>query len=126
MIEVSNLTLIGEIFVDSGQAMIGDPCYLDDWKTWNSDSDIPFEEHENRIGEYGYLGAANATLSKEGYGTLGTAVIEGSGLTGTNAGSAVVFSTGYGDGIYPVYAEMNEDGRVARIVIEFITDEEQD
>jgi hypothetical protein len=124
MIEVSNLTLIGEFFVDSGQAMIGDPCYLDDWKTWDSDSGIPFEEHKNRSGEYGYLGAANATLSKEGYGTLGNTVIESSGLSGTNAGSAVVFSTGYGDGVYPVYAELDEDGRVARIVIEFITDEE--
>ena len=125
MIEINNLTLIGEIFVDSGQAMVGDPCYLDDWKTWDSNSDISFEEHKNRSGEYGYLGAANATLSKEGYGTLGTGVIESNGLTGTKAGSAVVFSTGYGDGLYPVYADINEDGRVARIVIEFIPDNEE-
>jgi hypothetical protein len=124
MTETENLTLIGQFFVDSGQAMIGDPCYLDEWKHWDSGSDIPFEEHENRNGEYGYLGAANATLSKNGYGVLGTGVIEGTGITGTNAGSAVVFSTGYGDGVYPVYADIDEDGRVARIVIEFITDED--
>jgi hypothetical protein len=124
MTSVNNLTLIGEIFVDSGQAMVGDPCYLDEWKNWNSDSDIPFEEHKNSSGEYGYLGAANATLSKNGYGTLGTGVIEGTGISGTKAGSAVVFSTGYGDGLYPVYADIDQDGRIARIVIEFITDED--
>jgi hypothetical protein len=123
MIKADNLKLIGQFFVDSGQAMVGDPCYLDEWKPWNSEEDN-FEDHVNRAGEYGYLGAANATLSKEGYGTLGTGVIENAGLTGTKAGSAVVFSTGYGDGVYPVYAEINEDGRVARIVIDFITDEE--
>ena len=124
MTSVNNLTLIGEIFVDSGQAMVGDPCYLDEWKNWDSDSGIPFEEHKNSSGEYGYLGAANATLSKNGYGTLGTGVIEGTGISGTKAGSAVVFSTGYGDGLYPVYADIDQDGRIARIVIEFITDED--
>ena len=29
MIKVDNLQLIGEFSVDSGQAMVGDPCYLD-------------------------------------------------------------------------------------------------
>jgi len=33
--------------------------------------------------------------------------------------SAVVFSTGYGDGVYPVYVQMNEDGRVSKVVIDF-------
>jgi hypothetical protein len=33
-------------------------------------------------------------------------------------GSSVVFSTGYGDGVYPVYAEI-EDGRVVKVVIDF-------
>ena len=32
MIAVDNLTLIGEFAVDSGQAIVGDPCYLEDWK----------------------------------------------------------------------------------------------
>ena len=123
MIKADNLQLIGQFAVDSGQAIVGDPCYLEDWKNWDRDVD-KFEDHVNKIGEYGYLGAANATLSKNGYGVLGTGVIEGTGITGTNAGSAVVFSTGYGDGVYPVYADIDEDGRVARIVIEFITDED--
>jgi hypothetical protein len=103
MISVNNLTLIGEFSVDSGQAIVGDPCYLDEWKTWDSEQ-VDFGDHVNRVGEYGYLGACNATLGK-GFGQLGT--------------SAVAFSTGYGDGLYPVYANINEDGRVGMIVIDF-------
>ena len=87
MIKVDNLQLIGEFSVDSGQAIIGDPCYLDSWKHWNQDSGEKFDDYTNRKGEYGYLGACEATISK-GYGTLGTA-------------SAVAMSTGYGDGLYP-------------------------
>jgi hypothetical protein len=111
MTKTNNLTLIGQFFVDSGQAIVGDPCYLDEWQNWDSDVE-PYENNLNKVGEYGYLGACNATSGK-GFGQLG----------GNNA---VAFSTGYGDGHYPVYAEINEDGRVARVVIEFITDEEQD
>ena len=109
MIKVNDLQLIGRFSVDSGQAIVGDPCYLEDWKPWNSEEDN-FADHENKAGEYGYLGACNATLGK-GYGEL-------------NNGSAVAFSTGYGDGYYPVYAEINEDGRVAKIVIDFVGDDE--
>ena len=103
------MTLIGHFTVDSGQAMVGDPCYLDEWEPWNDRAD-DFDKHVEKAGEYGYLGACGVTL-KEGYGELGT-------------GNAVVFSTGYGDGLYPVYAELNDEGRVARVVIEFIGDEE--
>ncbi|MFN7322975.1 MAG: DUF4241 domain-containing protein, partial [bacterium] len=99
-----NVPLIGEVAVASGQAMGGDPCNLDDWKPWDSET-VKFEEHKNKAGEYGYLGACEATIGK-GFGQLGGA-------------SAVAFSTGYGDGLYPVYAHINEDGRVGLIVIDF-------
>lgn len=102
-------TLIGRFAVDSGQAMIGDPCYLDTWKTWDSEVD-KFEDHFNKVGEYGYLGACNATITK-GYGEL-------------NEGSSVVFNTGYGDGVYPVYAELDEDGRIVKVTIDFISEEQ--
>jgi hypothetical protein len=106
-----NMTLIGHFSVDSGQAMVGDPCYLDNWKHWN-DKTEDFELHKKKAGEYGYLGACGSTIAK-GYGELGMS-------------TAVVFSTGYGDGIYPVYAELDEDGRVAKILIEFIEDEDSE
>ena len=105
MIKVDNLQLVGEFSVDSGQAIIGDPCYLESWANWNQDSDEPFDSYDKHEGEYGYLGACEATLGK-GFGQLGGA-------------SAVAFSTGYGDGLYPVYAQINDDGRVAVVVIDF-------
>jgi len=105
MIDTNDLKLIGRFSVDSGQAMVGDPCYLDSWKHWNQDSDAPFDTFEQAAGEYGYLGACEATI-KRGYGELDNA-------------SAVAFSTGYGDGLYNVYADINQDGRVGLVVIDF-------
>ena len=95
------LTFAGSIAVDSGQAMIGDPCYLDNWDTnkndeWNT---------EGKLNQYSYQGAS-ATTIEGNYGELGDA-------------SAVVFSTGYGDGLYPVYVKLNDDGRVVMAVIDF-------
>lgn len=104
---MSELKYIGSFGVDSGQAMIGDPCYIKDFENW--DDVVPFEDHVKHKGRYSYLGACEATLT-EGYGELGL-------------GSGVVFSTGYGDGVYPVYAEINEDGRVARIIVDFVGEE---
>lgn len=106
--KTNKMTLIGHFAVDSGQAMVGDPCYLDEWETWNSNAQS-FDEHNKSAGHYGYLGASNATLTKS-YGELGN-------------GKSVVFSTGYGDGYYPVYAEL-DNGVVSRIIIDFIGDEE--
>lgn len=103
--------LIGTFGVDSGQAMITDPCYLDKWKPWDSKEE-PFENHKEKAGEYGYLGAAGLTLSK-GYGQFG--LYDG-----------VVFTTGIGDGVYPVYARFENigtpempDERIAQVVIDF-------
>lgn len=96
-------TLIGHFSVDSGQAMIGDPCYLDNWDTNKFDE---FDTYPAHAGKYSYLGACEATLTNN-HGELGMA-------------TAVVFSTGYGDGLYPVYAEMNDEGRIARVIIDFI------
>jgi hypothetical protein len=107
---LTDLIYAGSFGVDSGQAMVGDPCYLDNWDTnkneeWNID---------NKVGEYSYQGASATTIANN-YGEIGLS-------------SAVVFSTGYGDGLYPVYVQMNEDGRVSKVVIDFEgdIDDEQD
>jgi len=97
-------THIGSFTVDSGQAIVGDPCYLTDWETWN-DNVEPFDNHKTKAGQYSYLGACGVTIEK-GYGELGYK-------------TAVAFSTGYGDGMYPVYAEFDENNRIAKIVIDF-------
>lgn len=91
--KLNNLQLIGTFFVDSGQAIIGDPLYLDKWKSYDSEK-FDIDDHVNHVDEYSYMGAANATLTK-GFGTLGDH-------------DATVFSTGNGDGLYPVYAQIEE------------------
>ena len=100
-VELTNLIHAGSFAVDSGQAMVGDPCYLDQWKT---DEDVEWNL-EGKEGQYTYQGASATTISND-CGELGL-------------GSAVVFNTGYGDGYYPVYVQMNDDGRVSKVVIDF-------
>jgi len=99
--KVTNLIYAGSFAVDSGQAMVGDPCYLDDWDTNKNDE----WNLEGKINQYSYQGASATTLANS-YGQLGFA-------------TAVVFNTGYGDGLYPVYVQMNDDGRVSKVVIDF-------
>ena len=103
---LDNLQLVGSFSVDSGQAMVGDPCYLDKWQTNEGE---PFEL-DGKQGDYSYLGACATTISQTA-GELGQ-------------GSSVVFNTGYGDGVYPVYVQYNDEGRVAQVVIDFVGDEE--
>ena len=98
--QIDGLVLAGAFAVDSGQAMVGDPCYLDEWDTNKGDE----WKLEGKVGQYSYQGASATTLANN-YGELGN--------------SAVVFSTGYGDGLYPVYVQVNEDGRVSKVVIDF-------
>lgn len=57
---------------------------------------------------YSYNGACQATLS-EGYGELAYRL--------GHAGAGVVFSSGWGDGMYPVYGEKH-DGRIMRVYID--------
>jgi Protein of unknown function (DUF4241) len=100
-LKTDRFTLAGYFSVDSGQAMVGDPCYLDNWDT-NKGDDWAIEGKE---GQYSYHGASATTIAKA-YGELGNA-------------TAVVFNTGYGDGLYPVYVELNDDGRVSKVLIDF-------
>lgn len=102
MTTLTGLTYAGSFAVDSGQAIVGDPCYLNEWKNWEDGTEFDHEAHK---GEYGYLGACGTTIA-DNYGQLGNA-------------DAVVFSTGYGDGLYPVYVKLNDDGRIGMVVIDF-------
>lgn len=135
--------LIGYVGVDSGQLMIVDPCYIDshwvkrefqDMRKYYDDSgnilEYPadfthFDEVIEKYGktmnqmigegkfnrvesvtnsEFSYDGACRTTLSRYRSGELEI-----------GATSAVVFSSGYGDGIYPVYAYKNKDGRIVKV-----------
>lgn len=108
--KLDNLQLIGTFFVDSGQAMIGDPSYLDKWKPFTIEDDI--DDHVNHVNEYSELGAINSCLTT-GFNTLGDH-------------DATVFNTGNGDGLYPVYAQIEEfdewGPRVWAVVIDMSRD----
>jgi len=81
---------IGKVSVDSGQIMIADPCYLD-------------------------------SLSDDYYENVCAATEQGAGNAKmfTHFGMAVVTRTAYGDGLYPVKAEMNDSGTILRLIIDF-------
>lgn len=100
---------IGEVAVDSGQLMVTDPCYID--QEWEQE---PFrlvrdlERTDETVFNYSYDGACNATLSGGGHGQLAFKV--------GHAGAGVAFHTGWGDGMYPVFAEKH-DGRIVRVYV---------
>lgn len=92
-------TLLGYCGVDSGQLIVVDPCYLKEWK------DGEYNKSDNHYGL-----ACDATLSEAQGGEVLVAGI---------AGTGVAFSSGWGDGCYPVYAHYNSDGRIGKIEILF-------
>lgn len=76
------------------------------------------QEHVEEIptkqtGHFSYDGICRVTGTEDGGGQLN--------YKKGHPGVAVACSTGYGDGCYPVYAEYNEEGRIAKIIIETIT-----
>ena len=109
---------VGQVGVDAGMVMVGDPCYLDNYGKKSSDG---FEFVETEVDsqkasgkyDYSYSGACAATLSDNSAGQLGFA-------------DAVAVSSGYGDGVYPVYATYNDDGRIVKLEVVFDADEDED
>lgn len=95
---------VGDIGVDAGVVWIGDPCYLRD------DSPNNPLKHWDQFCRW--LDEDNPRHVKA-HGMLG-----------------VASSTGYGDGMYPVYARMTTDtwghNRVAELKIVFIPEEDTD
>ena len=110
-------TEIGTVGVDSGQIMVGDPCYLDKWGGHEFTSHGKDDEGKYRpTGTYDYDGACTATCSPESVGVLGN-------------GLAAVVSSGYGDGQYGVYVKHEDAGmgkRVAAVMVVFCEDEPEE
>ena len=98
-----DMEYVGEFAVDAGICWIGDPCYVLPDDASHADSVRDWSKFCTAIGE------ADTTQFnfKQGHTGLGVCV-----------------STGWGDGMYPVYIERSEEGRVAKVVIEFITKED--
>lgn len=88
---------LGAVSVDSGQLILVDPCYLKYWD--NGDPDFNTTEILNHYDE-----ACKKTSGKNGGGEVFDNL-------------AVAFSSGYGDGCYPVYA-LKEAGRILLVWVE--------
>jgi hypothetical protein len=112
---VSRRVRIGSVGVDSGQLMVVDPCYI------KSDFEVDYDEQEIAKIQAGspaevplnYNGACAVTLADSSAGSM-------------MHGLAVAFSSGYGDGVYPVYATYNDDGRIVKVEIEMGFDDEDE
>jgi len=100
---------VGYVGVDSGQVIITDPCYLEDFESNTFDGSKKSSTGRSRSGkkskefEYSYSGCCEATSTGAGQ------------LTGKRG---VAVSTGIGDGIYPVYVEY-EHGIVRSATVQF-------
>lgn len=98
--------LIGQVDVDSGCLMLGDPCYIKDG-------------FENRFD----MAKGGWQPSPEGVVTYFSATEHALDNTyqvdhpGGGPGFSVCFNTAFGDGTYPVYAEII-DGRVQSVTVE--------
>ena len=96
---------IGVCGVDSGQILLCDPCYIDsEWKKED------FDDKKKSKNYFSYNACCKKTLTKNLAGQLNFKL--------GHAGAGVVVSSGYGDGVYPVYATY-EDGRIKSVRIEF-------
>lgn len=98
---------IGEVGVDAGIIWIGDPCYIhadageqkipNEWgRTWADFCNVLHKRSEGGSAQFNY-----------DHGTPGL---------------GVCVDAGYGDGVYPVYAEY-QDGRVKSVTIDFMEDD---
>jgi len=101
-------TLIGRIAVDAGVVYIGDPCYL-----------------YSDIIDGGGLGETWEDVCDKLFKDEGPFTVIP--FNGGSEGQGVISSTHWGDGVYPVYAEMDtERNTPKRIIIEFDEEEENE
>ena len=92
---------LGNIFIDAGLVWIGDPCYV-----------LPADARSNPGADWDQFVDELRKSDTPGE------------PTGKNFnGIGVCSSTGYGDGSYPVTAEV-VDGRVCSVTVTFISDDD--
>lgn len=112
----TNSRVVGYAGVDSGQMMIIDTDAISDWDS-NDDDEWPFgigaePETPEIKNDLSYYAACEKTLGPEQSGILDEL--------------AVVSSSGYGDGSYPVWVYEDSLGNVERVEIRFIEDFEDE
>lgn len=99
-----NQIQVGTIGVDAGVCWIGDPCYVLHSQKPPKDIGQDWDDFCVRL--------------------LGSRLARQFCFDGGRAGLGVCVRTGYGDGIYPVYADITSDGRVRSATVQFIVNDE--
>ena len=136
--------IIGKVPVDSGQLLITDPCYLNNWQADDfvsiriyEKSDDPsvtltwlveFDQYDQVIKRYdktmNELLAEGTFVSREDTKPIDSFSYDSAcrrtirDVAGQVTQLAVATSTGWGDGLYPVLAKV-EEGRVVQLRIDF-------
>lgn len=107
MSSTKEMEQVGHVYVDAGLIMVGDPCYT-----------LPDEgSHRDEVAkDWGTFCEALNDTRKNGnadgvYKPFGD-------------GTAVVVSSGYGDGTYPVFVKRDANGRIMKLVIDFGDEED--
>ena len=110
---------IGSIGVDSGQMMLSDPCYVKDFEDSDDVVGLMDAIKNGSDDSYSYTGACSQSNTSQQAGVL---------VNDIGAEMVVVCSSGFGDGVYPVYVKRhafgNNDTRVVEMKIEFVNEEE--
>jgi hypothetical protein len=76
---------------------------------------LAVERPRKETGVFGYNGCCKASTNENRGGGLKFKM--------GHFGAGVAVSSGYGDGVYPVIAHYNKDGRVAKVEIKFIEED---
>ena len=97
---------IGTLSVDAGIIALGDPCY-----TLPDDA-----SHRTEIAKD--WGEFCSALYVNGDTTQGVEPL--------GKGVMLVVQSGYGDGSYPVYAEYTSDNHIARVIVDFMDEDDDD
>ena len=111
---------IGSIGVDSGQMMLSDPCYVKDFEDSDDVVGLMDAIKNGSDDSYSYTGACSQSNTSQQAGVL---------VNDIGAELGVVCSSGFGDGVYPVYVKRhafgNNDTRVVEMKIEFVNEEHE-
>lgn len=99
---------VGECGVDSGQIIVVDPCYVMHGERKGNQSELPSDMLTYR-----------EMVDRKNYDKPAEQLVF-SGIGGTG----VLTSSGYGDGVYPVFMKLSDEGdwgvRVSDVIIKFI------
>jgi hypothetical protein len=108
-------TLVGHIGVDAGLCWIGDPCYILHTSEYKDGKEVPTPLPESLGKDW----ADFCNLLGESYPTM-----KSFPYAKGHEGLGVCVSTGFGDGSYPVYARITNEGtwgkRVTAVFVDFL------